>query len=216
MIRLLVADDHPVYLSGLRALLDAEPDMTVVAVASTGVAAHKAAIDQVPDVAVLDVSMPDGDGLWVAAQLRTASLPTKTLILTMYDDDEKALAAVRAGAHGYAVKRAGGDDIVAAVRAVARGDAIFGSAIAARLLSRFAHGAANSPFPQLTDREHEVLALLARGLDNPAIARRLGVSGKTVRNHVSNVIAKLQVADRTGAILRARDAGLGTNPGQPS
>lgn len=215
MIRLLVADDHPVYLSGLRALLDAEPDMTVVAVASTGVAAHKAAIDQVPDVAVLDVSMPDGDGLWVAAQLRTASLPTKTLILTMYDDDEKALAAVRAGAHGYAVKRAGGDDIVAAVRAVARGDAIFGSAVAARLLSHFAHGAANSPFPQLTDREHEVLALLARGLDNPAIARRLGVSGKTVRNHVSNVIAKLQVADRTGAILRARDAGLG-NPGQSS
>ena len=216
MIRLVVADDHPVYLSGLRAVLDAEPDMAVVAVACTGVGACEAAIEHVPDVAVLDASMPDGDGLWVAAQLRSAGLPTKTLILTMYDDDENVLAALRAGAHGYAVKRTGGDDIIAAVRAVARGDAIFSAAVAARLLSRIVHGAPNSPFPQLTEREHEVLTLLARGLDNPAIARRLGVRGKTVRNHVSNVITKLQVADRTAAIVRARDVGLGDDPNQPS
>ncbi len=216
MIRLVVADDHPVYLSGLRALLDAEPDMTVVAVASTGDEARSAAIEHVPDVAVLDVSMPDGDGLWVATQLHSAGLPTKSLILTMYDDDENVMAALRAGAHGYAVKRAGGDDITAAIRAVARGDAIFSAAVASRLLSRLAQRTATSPFPQLTEREHEVLALLARGLDNPAIARRLGVSGKTVRNHVSNIIAKLSVADRTAAIVRARDAGLGGDPGQPS
>jgi DNA-binding NarL/FixJ family response regulator len=209
MIRLLIADDHPMFVSGLTALLAAEPDMTVVAVASTGAQALQDAQQLRPDVAVLDVNMPGGDGLSVTIGMRAAKLPTRALILTMYDDDENVLAALRAGAHGYALKGAGPEEIVAAVRAVARGEAVFGAGVAAKLLGHFSRVASTSPFPQLTEREHEVLGLLARGMDNAAIARRLGVSDKTVRNHVSNVITKLHVADRSGAILRAREAGLG-------
>jgi DNA-binding NarL/FixJ family response regulator len=209
MIRLLVADDHPMFVSGLTALLEAEPDMTVVAVAATGAEALRQAAEARPDVAVLDVTMPDGDGLAVTAGIRAAGLPTRALILTMYDDDENVLAALRAGAYGYALKGAGPNEILAAIRAVARGEAVFGAGVAARLLGHFARAASTSPFPQLTEREHEVLGLVARGLDNAAIARRLGVSGKTVRNHVSNVITKLHVSDRSGAILRAREVGLG-------
>lgn len=209
MIRLVIADDHPVYAAGLRTLLDAEDDLSVLAVATSGAEALRAATEHRPDVAVLDVNMPEGDGLWVTAAMRAAGLATRSLILTMYDEDENVLAALRAGAHGYAVKGAAGEEIVAAVRAVAHGEAVFGAAVAARMLSLFARAAATSPFPQLTEREHEVLELVARGLDNTAIARRLGVSGKTVRNHVSNVLTKLQVSDRSAAILRAREAGLG-------
>jgi len=209
VIRLVIADDHPVYAAGLRTLLDAEDDLSVLAVATSGAEALRAATEHRPDVAVLDVNMPEGDGLWVTAAMRAAGLATRSLILTMYDEDENVLAALRAGAHGYAVKGAAGEEIVAAVRAVAHGEAVFGAAVAARMLSLFARAAATSPFPQLTEREHEVLELVARGLDNTAIARRLGVSGKTVRNHVSNVLTKLQVSDRSAAILRAREAGLG-------
>jgi len=209
VIRLVIADDHPVYAAGLRTLLDAEDDLSVLAVATSGAEALRAATEHRPDVAVLDVNMPEGDGLWVTAAMRAAGLATRSLILTMYDEDENVLAALRVGAHGYAVKGAAGEEIVAAVRAVAHGEAVFGAAVAARMLSLFARAAATSPFPQLTEREHEVLELVARGLDNTAIARRLGVSGKTVRNHVSNVLTKLQVSDRSAAILRAREAGLG-------
>ena len=210
MIKLILADDHPMFISGVKALLEAEPDMTVLAVAASGAAALQAATEHRPDVAVLDVNMPDGDGLSVTAGMRAAGLPTRALILTMYDDDENVLAALRAGAYGYALKEADGEEIVAAVRAVARGEALFGAGIAARLLGHFARSATTSPFPQLTEREHEVLGLVAQGLDNPAVARRLGVSGKTVRNHVSNVITKLHVTDRSAAIIRAREAGLGS------
>ncbi|MFI7132310.1 response regulator [Nonomuraea sp. NPDC050153] len=212
MIRLILADDHPVFVSGLRALLDAETGMTVLAVAATGADALRLAVEHRPDVAVLDVNMPGGDGLTVTARMRAAGLPTRSLILTMYDDDENVLAALRAGAHGYALKGAGPEEIVAAVRAVARGEAVFGAGVAARILAHFARAAAASPFPQLTEREHEVLGLVARGLDNTAIAQRLGVSGKTVRNYVSNVLTKLHVADRSAAIVRAREAGLGGEP----
>jgi DNA-binding NarL/FixJ family response regulator len=191
-------------------VLEAEPDFEVAAVVGTGRAAVDAAMGAAPDVAVLDISMPDGDGIWVTAQLRAAALPTRVLILTMSDDDESVFAALRAGASGYTVKGAGPDEVVAAVRAVARGEAVFGTGVATRMLQHFSRTAAAAPFPQLTEREHEVLGLLARGFDNPAIARRLSVSGKTVRNHVSAVITKLQVPDRTAAVLRARDAGLGT------
>jgi DNA-binding NarL/FixJ family response regulator len=210
VIRVVLADDHPVFAGGLRAVLEAETDLEVVAVVDTGRAAVAAATETVPEVAVLDISMPDGDGIWATAGLRAAGLPTRVLILTMSDDDESVFAALRAGASGYTVKGAGPDEVVAAVRAVARGEAVFGTGVAARMLQHFSRSAAAAPFPQLTEREHEVLGLLARGFDNPAIGRRLAVSGKTVRNHVSTIIAKLQVADRTGAIIRARDAGLGT------
>ena len=209
MITLILADDHPVFASGLRAVFDAEPDLSVLAVASTGREAVRAATEHRPDVAVLDITMPDGDGLWVCDQLRAAGLGARVLILTMSDDDENVLAALRAGAYGYTLKGAGPDELVAAVRAVARGEALFGAGIAARMLQHFGHSAVASPFPQLTERETEVLGLLAAGRDNAGVARRMGVSPKTVRNHVSNIITKLQVSDRSGAILRARDAGLG-------
>jgi DNA-binding NarL/FixJ family response regulator len=210
MIRLILADDHPVFVSGLRAVLDAEADLAVLAVAKDGKEAVAAATEHTPDVAVLDINMPGADGLAVTRHIRDAGLATRVLVLTMFDDDDNVLAALRAGAYGYVLKGAGPDEIVSAIRAVARGEAVFGSGIAARMLGHFSRPAtAAAPFPQLTDREHEVLRLIARGADNPAVARRLGVSAKTVRNHVSNIITKLQVTDRTAAILRARDAGLG-------
>jgi DNA-binding NarL/FixJ family response regulator len=209
LIKLILADDHPVFVSGLRAVFDAEDDITVMSVATTGREAVRAATEGQPDVAVLDLNMPDGDGLWVCRQLRAAGLTTRVLILTMYDDDENVLAALRAGAYGYTLKGSAPEEIVAAVRAVSRGEVLFGSGIAAHMLSHFSRTAATSPFPQLTEREHEVLGLLAEGRDNAAVAHRLGVSSKTVRNHVSNIIAKLHVADRSGAIIRARDAGMG-------
>jgi DNA-binding NarL/FixJ family response regulator len=209
LITLILADDHPVFASGLRAVFDAEPDMTVVSVSASGRDAVRAAIEHRPDVAVLDITMPDGDGLWVCGQLRAAGLATRVLILTMSDDEENVLAALRAGAYGYTLKGAGPDEIVAGVRAVARGEALFGAGIAARMLQHFGRSATSLPFPQLTERETEVLALLASGKDNAGVAHRLGVSAKTVRNHVSNIITKLHVSDRSGAIIRARDAGLG-------
>jgi DNA-binding NarL/FixJ family response regulator len=208
VIRLVLADDHPVFANGLRAVLDAEDDMAVEEVAATGRAAVAAAIAHRPDVAVLDITMPDGDGLWAAAQIRAAGLPTRILMLTMADDDESVFAALRAGASGYTLKGSGPDDIVAVVRAVARGEAVFGAGVASRMLQHFSRTVTAAPFPQLTEREHEVLRLLAGGSDNSTVARRLAVSGKTVRNHVSNIITKLQVPDRTAAIMRARDAGL--------
>ena len=209
MIRLILADDHPVFARGLRAVFEAEPDCTVAEVAGTGRDAVGAARRHTPDVAVLDITMPDGDGLWAAAQIRSAGLPTRVLMLTLADDDESVFAALRAGASGYTLKGSHPDDIVAAVRAVARGEAVFGAGVAERMLRHFSRSVTVAPFPQLTEREHEVLRLLAGGADNAAIGRRLGVSGKTVRNHVSNVITKLQVSDRTAAVMRARDAGLG-------
>lgn len=209
MIKLILADDHPVFAAGLRAVVDAEMDLSVLAVATTGREAVAAAAEHRPDVAVLDINMPDGDGLWVCGQLRARGLATRVLILTMYDDDENVLAALRAGAYGYVLKGSGPDEIVAAVRTVARGEALFGAGIAARMLAHFGRTASSSPFPQLTGREHEVLALLAAGRDNASVARRLGVTSKTVRNHVSNIITKLHVSDRAAAIIRARDAGLG-------
>jgi len=209
MIRLILADDHPVFANGLRAVFVAEEDCTVAAVAESGRGAVEAALLHTPDVAVLDIAMPDGDGLWAAAQIRSAGLATRVLMLTMSGDDESVFAALRAGASGYTLKGSHPDDIVAAVRAVARGEAVFGAGVAAQMLRHFSRSVTVAPFPQLTEREHEVLRLLAGGADNATISRRLGVSGKTVRNHVSNVITKLQVSDRTAAVMRARDAGLG-------
>ena len=215
MIRVIVADDHPVFLAGLRTVLDAEDGVTVVEVATGGRAAVEAVSAHNPDVAVLDIAMPDGDGLWAATAIRTSGATARVLVLTMSDDEESVFAALRSGAHGYLLKGAGPDEIVSAVRAVARGEAVFGAGIAGRMLAHFSQTARRAPFPQLTEREHEVLGLLAQGLDNAAVARRLAMSSKTVRNHVSTIITKLQVTDRTAAVLRARDAGLGA-PAKPS
>jgi DNA-binding NarL/FixJ family response regulator len=214
VIRVVLADDHPVFLGGLRTVLEAEDDVTVVAAVTGGRQAVDAVTSHHPDVAVLDIAMPDGDGLWATTAIRAAGAAARVLVLTMSDDEENVFAAMRSGAHGYLLKGAGPDEIVAAVRAVARGEALFGAGIAARMLAHFSKAARTAPFPQLTEREHEVLGLLARGLDNTAVARRLAMSSKTVRNHVSTIITKLQVPDRTAAVLRARDAGLGAPPPQ--
>ena len=211
-IRVVIADDHPVYRSGLAGVLTDAEDIEVVGAAADGAAALELADDLEPDVVLMDLHMPGITG--VEATRRLAGR-TSVLVLTMFDDDESVLAAMRAGARGYLVKGAAGDRIVGAVRAVAAGEAVFGADVAARVLGAFAddrHGGTVRPFPTLTDREREILGMIGAGWSNTDIARRLVLSDKTVRNHVSNIFAKLQVADRAQAIVRAREAGLGVSP----
>ncbi len=210
MIRVLIADDHPAFVAGLGHLLAAIEGVEVVATASDGEQAVAEGVRHRPDVAIMDLQMPGLGGIEATRSLRTRSPETAVLILTMLEDDESVFEAMRAGARGYVVKGAGLDEISAAVTAVARGDAIFGTAVATRVLDFFSGPQRPAvPFPELTDREREVLEQLASGADNATIARRLSLSPKTVRNHVSNIFAKLQVADRTQAALRARQAGMG-------
>lgn len=209
-IRVLLADDHPVYRDGLAGLLGATTDLTVVGQASTGRRAVTMAESLTPDVVVLDLNMPELNGVDAARQIVATAPHTAVLILTMYDDDALVFQAIQAGARGYVLKSADPDTILAAVRSVARGEAIFGAALAQRLSHWFGTMDGNrGPFAALTPRENQALELIARGWGNPAIAERMGVSAKTVRNLVSNIFTKLQVADRAQAIAKARDAGLG-------
>lgn len=209
-IRVLLADDHPVYRDGLAGLLGATTDLTVVGQASTGRRAVTMAESLTPDVVVLDLNMPELNGVDAARQIVATAPHTAVLILTMYDDDALVFQAMQAGARGYVLKSADPDTILAAVRSVARGEAIFGAALAQRLSHWFGTMDGNrGPFAALTPRENQALELIARGWGNPAIAERMGVSAKTVRNLVSNILTKLQVADRAQAIAKARDAGLG-------
>ena len=209
-IRVLLADDHPVYRDGLAGLLGATTDLTVVGQASTGRRAVTMAESLTPDVVVLDLNMPELNGVDAARQIVATAPHTAVLILTMYDDDALVFQAMQAGARGYVLKSADPDTILAAVRSVARGEAIFGAALAQRLSHWFGTMDGNrGPFAALTPRENQALELIARGWGNPAIAERMEVSAKTVRNLVSNIFTKLQVADRAQAIAKARDAGLG-------
>lgn len=212
MIRVLIADDHPTFRRGLRSLLESTPEVEVVAEAADGEAVVQAAAEYVPDVVVMDLNMPGVNGIEATRRI-TATVPSvAVLVLSMLDDDEPVFAAMRAGARGYVVKGADTADVLRALESVARGDAVFGPAIAARVLSYLTRPlAARDPtlFPELSGREREMLELIARGLSNSEIARILVISPKTVRNHVSNVFTKLQVSDRAEAILRARRAGLG-------
>jgi len=209
-IRVLLADDHPVYRDGLAGLLGATTDLTVVGQASTGRRAVTMAESLTPDVVVLDLNMPELNGVDAARQIVATAPHTAVLILTMYDDDALVFQAMQAGARGYVLKSADPDTILAAVRSVARGEAIFGAALAQRLSHWFGTMDGNrGPFAALTPRENQALELIARGWGNPAIAERMGVSAKTVRNLVSNIFTKLQVVDRAQAIAKARDAGLG-------
>jgi DNA-binding NarL/FixJ family response regulator len=215
-IRILIADDHPVFRFGLRALLAATAGMAVVGEAATGDAAVALVADLQPDVVLMDVNMPGVNGLEATRRIMQTSPHIGVLIITMFDDDS-VFAAMQAGARGYLLKGAEPAETVSAVRAVAGGQAIFSPAIAKRVLDFFAQPpvlrrrpAAIPPlFPELTTREREVLALIAQGYTNTAIAEHLTLSVKTVRNVVSNIFDKLQVADRAAAIIRARDAGLG-------
>lgn len=211
-IRILIADDHPLFRAGLRALLESIPDTEVAGEAATGEEAVEAAVGLVPDVVVMDINMPGLNGIDATRRIVDASEDVKVLVMTMHDDDEAVFAAIRAGARGYQLKGAAQDETLRAIRSVANGEAIFGPGIADRLQRFLATPPALDPtqaFPELTDRELEILQLLAERRTNAEIAAQLFLSQKTVRNYVSAIFAKLQVADRAEAGLLARAAGLG-------
>jgi DNA-binding NarL/FixJ family response regulator len=209
-IRVAVADDHPVVRDGLRALFGSLTAIELVAEATSGRDAVRCAVTERPDVLVMDLRMPDLDGVAATAEIARVAPEVAVLVLTMFDDDESVFAATRAGARGYLVKGASQEEILRAVAAVAAGEAIFGPGVAKRVLRLLSFPPAGQPaFPELTPREREVLDLIAAGLPNAAIATRLGLSVKTIGNHTSTIFTKLQVAGRTEAIIRARDAGLG-------
>jgi DNA-binding NarL/FixJ family response regulator len=214
--RVLLVDDHPMFLAGVRTVLDGAADLTVAGEAGTVADAIERVRSLRPDVVLMDLHLPDGSGVEATRAVLADRPSTRVLVMTMSTDDEAVVAAMRAGARGYVVKGAGRDEVLHALRTVAAGGAVFSPAVADRLAAYFA-GLARLPgreaFPQLTDREREILDLVARGYDNRRIARDLVLSEKTVRNHVSNVFAKLDVADRTEATLRARNAGLGDADG---
>ncbi|GAA0810378.1 response regulator [Spirilliplanes yamanashiensis] len=210
-VRVVVADDHPVFRDGLAMLLGSVDGVEVVGTAADGVEAVATAVRLLPDVVVMDVQMPRLNGVDATRRLAAEAPGVGVVVLTMSEDDGTVFAAVRAGARGYLVKGAEQEEIVRAITTVAAGGAVFGAPLARRIAEFFTAGPAvpETPFPQLTAREREILELLAAGRSNAQIAGALFLSPKTVRNNVSNVFAKLQVADRAEAIVRARDAGLG-------
>lgn len=210
-IRILVADDHALFREGLSALLLSVPDTDVVGEAATGEEAVTKAAELQPDVVLMDIQMPGINGIEATRRVIRDSPHIGVIVVTMFEDDDSVFAAMRAGARGYVLKGADQDEILKVIRAVAGGEAHFGPKIAQRLMNFFSvpTPAHVETFPELTTREREVLNLIARGHDNHEIAGELYLSPKTVRNHISNIFTKLQVADRAQAIIRAREAGLG-------
>ena len=211
-LRILIADDHPLFRNGMSTLLKAASDMEVVGVATNGDEAIALAASLQPDVILMDIRMPGVSGIEATRQIVATSPHIRVLVVTMFEDDHSVFTALRAGARGYVLKDADEDEILRSIRAVGGGQAIFSPSIAQRLIDFFAAprpGLRAPLFPELTDREREILDLIAQGYNNPDIARRLTLSLKTVANHVSNIFSKLQVADRAQAIIRAREAGLG-------
>jgi DNA-binding NarL/FixJ family response regulator len=208
-VRVAVVDDHPVFRLGMVALLSTLDGVAVVAQAAS--AAEAAGLGEDVDVVLMDLNLGDGSGVEVTRDLVRRRPDLRVLVVTMHADDESVVASLRAGARGYLLKGATPEEVERAVRAVANGEVILGPDVAARAVSFVAGGrtARSVPFPQLTDREREVLDLVARGYDNATISRRLVLSPKTVRNHVTNIVAKLGVPDRSAAIVRAREEGLG-------
>ena len=215
-LRVLIADDHPFFRDGLRVMLEATPDTELVGEAADGVEAVNLAHTLRPDVILMDLRMPGLGGIEATRKILGESPQVGILVVTMIEDDDSVFAAMRAGARGYLLKGADKDEMLLAIRAVGRGEAIFGPGIARRLVQYFASHAAEPKqasrvvFPELTDREREILDLIAAGRNNQDIANQLFLSLKTVRNYVSNILTKLQVSDRAQAIIRAREAGLGT------
>ena len=216
MTTVLLVDDHPLFLDGVRAALAGAPDIEIVGEAHSRASAVHQAASLKPGVVLMDLNLPDGSGIDATREILTAAPGTGVLVITMSDDDDAVVAAMRAGARGYVVKGAGRADLLQAVATVAAGGAVFSPSVATRLAAYFS-GLAAQPgremFPQLSDREREILDLVARGHDNRRIARELFLSEKTVRNNVSTVLSKLEAADRAEAIARARRAGLGQEPG---
>lgn len=208
---MLLADGQPVVRDGLRALFGSVEGITVVADASSAADVLREVRSHRPDVLVLDLELAGPDRIAVCRQVTRVAPETRVLVFTRFADAASVTAAMRAGARGYLLKRAGGADVLRAVRSVAAGEVIFGAEVANSVTELFfaPESRSRAPFPELTARERQVLELIAAGLPNPAIARRLDLATKTVSNHISAVLAKLRVADRATAIIRARDAGLG-------
>lgn len=207
-ISILLVDDHPVFLFGLRTLIAGEPDLHIQGEAMSGEAALQQLNAQPADVVIMDIKLPDMNGVEVTRRIREEYPQVRILILSMLDDNT-VFNALRAGANGYILKGAGGEETLRAIRAVASGESIFSPSIARRMMQHFDNAYQPEAFPELTEREREILQLLAQGLTNTAIAERLSLSTKTVRNRVSDIFSKLHVHDRAEAILKARDAGLG-------
>lgn len=210
-IQVLIADDHTLFRAGLHALLKLFPDIQVVGEASTGEDVIAKAEALQPDIILMDIQMPGVNGIEATRRIVHTSPNIGIIVVTMFEDDNSVFSAMRAGARGYILKEAGEEEVLRAIRAVAQGEAIFGPAIAMRLVHFFSkpHMESNPVFPELTGREREILNLIARGETNAEIVRLLVLSPHTVRNHISNIFSKLQVADRAEAIIRARGAGLG-------
>jgi DNA-binding NarL/FixJ family response regulator len=209
-VRVLIADDHPLFREGMRGRLDRMGDIAVVGEASDGDEAVRLSRELEPHVVLMDIKMPGLNGIEATREILRANPRVGVLMLTMFEDDDSVFAAMRAGARGYLLKDSGGEGVVHAIRAVTSGEAVFGPGVAERIIGFFSvPRPAQRAFPELTEREEEILVLVARGKSNQEIASRLFVSVKTVRNHVSNILLKLQVADRAQAVIRARDAGIG-------
>lgn len=211
-LKILIADDHPLFRDGMRGLLSTQPDMEVAGEATTGEEAVALAVELEPDVVLMDLRMPGGGGLEATRRILAARPGVRILVVTMFEDDATVFTAMRAGARGYILKDDDKDDVLGAIRAVGRGGAVFGPGVASRLadfLTTARPAVPKESFPLLTDREREMLHLMARGASNAEIARLLSLSTKTVANYVSNILQKLQVPDRKAAVARARDAGLG-------
>ena len=212
-LRILVAEDHPLFRKGMVSLLTSVPEFEVVGEAKTGEEAVVRAAQLQPDVILMDLQMPQVNGIEATRRILQESPSVRILVVTLFEDEDSVFMALRAGARGYVLKDADEEVVVHAIRAVGRGEAIFSPAVASRVLAYFAAsppgGAPPQAFPTLTEREREILKLIAQGHPNPSIARHLSLSTKTVGNYVSNIFTKLRVADRTQAIIRAREAGLG-------
>lgn len=209
-LRVVVVDDHPIVVEGLQSLLGRIDGVEVAGTASNGLEAIEVIEQVLPDVVMMDLRMPQMDGVQATRRILAAQPQTLVLVLTMYDDDEMLDAALESGARGFLLKGSSRQDIERALRSVASGAVVFGTEVAEQVLSRLSHRATGrSAFPQLTERESEILGLLAQGLGNQQLARRLFISPKTVRNHVANILAKLGAADRAQAIVAAREAGMG-------
>jgi DNA-binding NarL/FixJ family response regulator len=218
MVRVLIAEDHPMFRDALRATLTLAGGFEIVAAVGSGEDAVTEAIRRTPEVVVMDLEMPGGGGVAATAEIMRELPTARILVLTSYDEDRLVYAALRAGAHGYVLKSATTEEIVRAVQAVAQGDGLFAGSVVERISRHLATGgraSGPSPFPELTQREREILELMAQGHSNAYIADHFVLSLKTVRNHVSNILAKLGASTRAQAVVKARQAGLGSQTQPP-